>query len=139
MFYPGCASGPPAFHNKCSSIFFPFRKILVNLDKSYDIFYKCYPIIKKTGTIKQVVIKGNKTRQELENDLGKYIDEIYSKAINAGALGGKILGAGGGGFILFYANQSQHKKIRSVLKSLVEVPFMFENSGSIVLNNPSGF
>ena len=79
-------------------------------------------------------------KQLSERISNEYIDEIYSKAINAGALGGKILGAGGGGFILFYANQSQHKKIRSVLKSLVEVPFMFENSGSnIVLNNPSGF
>lgn len=79
-------------------------------------------------------------KQLSESISNEYIDEIYSKAINAGALGGKILGAGGGGFILFYANQSQHKKIRSVLKSLVEVPFMFENSGSnIVLNNPSGF
>ena len=38
-----------------------------------------------------------------------YIDEIYRKALNAGALGGKLLGAGGGGFMLFYADSKYHE------------------------------
>lgn len=52
-------------------------KILINLDKSYDIFDKCYEIMKKTGTLKQVVIKGAKTRQEVEAEFGQYLDEVY--------------------------------------------------------------
>lgn len=52
-------------------------KILVNLDKSYDIFNKCYEVVKKTGTEKQVVIKGYKSRKEVEKEFGQYLDKVY--------------------------------------------------------------
>ncbi len=52
-------------------------KILINLDKSYKIFDKCYDIMKKTGTLDQVVIKGAKTREEVEHEFGQYLDEVY--------------------------------------------------------------
>lgn len=52
-------------------------KILINLDKSYTIFDKCFDLMKKTGTLDQVVIKGAKTRQEVENEFGNYLDEVY--------------------------------------------------------------
>ncbi len=52
-------------------------KILVNLDKSYSIFDKCYRLMKKTGTLDQVVIKGAKTRMEVENEFGQYLQEVY--------------------------------------------------------------
>ena len=52
-------------------------KILINLDKSYKIFDKCYEVIKKTGTLHQVVIKGAKTREEVEREFGQYLDEVY--------------------------------------------------------------
>jgi len=62
------------------------------------------------------------------------IDEIYSKAIAAGALGGKILGAGGGGFILFFVPPEKQSAVRSSLAELIEVPFLFEQEGcSVVL------
>ena len=68
------------------------------------------------------------------------IDEIYETGIKAGAGGGKILGAGGGGFILFFAEPKNHKKIRERLKRLVHVAFNFENVGSkIVVYEPNGF
>ena len=68
------------------------------------------------------------------------IDEIYETGIKAGAIGGKILGAGGGGFILFFAEPKHHKKIRERLQSLVHVAFRFENIGSkIVVYEPNGF
>lgn len=52
-------------------------KILVNLDKSYKIFDKCYDIMEKTGTLDQVVIKGVKTRKEVESEFGAYLDKVY--------------------------------------------------------------
>jgi len=52
-------------------------KILINLDKSYNYIDKCYEVMKKTGTLKQVVIKGQKTRIQVESDYGQYLDEIY--------------------------------------------------------------
>jgi len=68
------------------------------------------------------------------------IDEIYETGIKAGAIGGKILGAGGGGFILFFAAPENHNKIRDRLKNLVHVAFNFDNTGSkIVVYEPNGF
>jgi D-glycero-alpha-D-manno-heptose-7-phosphate kinase len=62
------------------------------------------------------------------------IDEIYNKAITAGALGGKILGAGGGGFMLFFVPPEKHAAVRNSLAELIEVPFLFEQDGcSVVL------
>ncbi|RKP47177.1 kinase [Pararobbsia silviterrae] len=68
-----------------------------------------------------------------------HIDEIYEAAIQAGALGGKILGAGGGGFMLLFAKPEHHAKIRERLKHLLHVKFKFDTSGSrIVLYQPNG-
>ena len=68
------------------------------------------------------------------------IDEMYSSALKAGAIGGKILGAGGGGFVLFYVKPENQINVAKTLKNLTLVPFKFENSGSkIVLYQPDGF
>jgi D-glycero-alpha-D-manno-heptose-7-phosphate kinase len=67
------------------------------------------------------------------------IDEIYETAISAGALGGKLLGAGGGGFVLIFAPPSKQKKIQERLKNLLLVPFKFENLGTqIIFYQPNG-
>ncbi len=62
-----------------------------------------------------------------------HIDEIYEAGVKAGALGGKLLGAGGGGFILFFVKPEQKPKVREKLKKLLHVPFKFENLGSQVI------
>ena len=68
------------------------------------------------------------------------IDELYSAAIKAGAIGGKVLGAGSGGFVLFFVRPENQDKVRAVLANLTYVPFNFENTGSkIVLSQPNGF
>ncbi len=59
-----------------------------------------------------------------------YLDSIYDKAIKAGALGGKLLGAGGGGFFLFYAEPLQQEKVRQALKDYQEISFDFDKDGS---------
>ena len=68
----------------------------------------------------------------------KHINEIYDTAINCGAYGGKILGAGGAGFIMFIIPESNKTTLKEKLKNCTEVPFEFENSGSkIILNSKS--
>lgn len=67
------------------------------------------------------------------------IDGIYDAAIRAGALGGKLLGAGGGGFMLVFAERQFHERIRQALKGLIEVSFCIGSSGStIVVYEPDG-
>ena len=61
------------------------------------------------------------------------IDMIYDKALNAGALGGKLLGAGGGGFMLFYVPDENKENVKKELKDLLQVPFSFENEGTSVI------
>ena len=61
------------------------------------------------------------------------LDEIYNSAIAAGALGGKLLGAGGGGFFLFYCHADRQEALRAALKDLREIPFSMENQGSRVI------
>jgi len=61
------------------------------------------------------------------------IDGLYSAAIKAGALGGKLLGAGGGGFLLFYVEDEYKSSVRKALNNLMEVPFKFENAGTSIL------
>ncbi|MFC1811231.1 kinase [Thermodesulfobacteriota bacterium] len=63
----------------------------------------------------------------------KEIDGIYDEAMNAGALGGKLCGAGGGGFILLYVSPGRQDKVKKRLKGLLNVPFRFENIGSHVI------
>ena len=68
------------------------------------------------------------------------IDDLYNAAIKAGALGGKVLGAGGGGFVLFFVKPEHQKKVKTALSSLTYVPFKFENTGSkVVVYQPNGF
>lgn len=62
-----------------------------------------------------------------------FIDDLYNKALQAGALGGKICGAGGGGMLLIMAEEKHHLRIRQALAPLQEVPLKFSNFGSRIL------
>ena len=64
----------------------------------------------------------------------KSIDQIYEIACNAGALGGKITGAGGGGFMLIIARPENHHSIRKALNKLLFVPISFEEAGSKIIS-----
>jgi D-glycero-alpha-D-manno-heptose-7-phosphate kinase len=67
------------------------------------------------------------------------VDEIYQAAMEAGALGGKLLGAGGGGFMLFYVDPENQKAVRERLKGLIEVDFTIDHDGSkVVVYEPQG-
>ncbi len=75
-----------------------------------------------------------KIKKSLSSQISNsYIDEIYEAGREAGALGGKLLGAGGGGFILFFARPEVQKKVKEKLKNLLYVPFKFENLGTQII------
>ena len=61
------------------------------------------------------------------------IDALYKKAIDEGAVGGKLLGAGGGGFMLFYVEEDKQEKVKEALKQLLYVPFEFETGGTRIM------
>lgn len=62
------------------------------------------------------------------------IDAVYSRALQAGATGGKLLGAGGGGYLLFYVDPDKQENVRKALENLLYVPFEFENGGTRVIH-----
>lgn len=72
-------------------------------------------------------------RQMTKNISDTQIDDWYKKGVLAGASGGKLLGAGNGGFIMFFAPRAKHVNIKKALKDLKCVPFSFERSGSKIV------
>lgn len=62
------------------------------------------------------------------------IDETYDKAMKAGALGGKLLGAGGAGFMIFYVKPENQSSVRDALSYLREMPFEMDNSGASIIH-----
>ena len=89
----------------------------------------------------KLINKAWQNKRSLSNKItNSKIDELYDCAIKAGASGGKVLGAGGGGFILFYVKPEYQENVRRSLKNLTYVPFSFENTGSkVVVFQPNGF
>ena len=62
------------------------------------------------------------------------IDELYEKGLKAGAIGGKLLGAGGGGFLVFYVPEERQGDVREAFRDLLYVPFKFEDGGTTVIH-----
>jgi len=73
-------------------------------------------------------------KRSLTNKISNpYTDFLYETALRAGATGGKLLGAGGGGFMLFFVKPELQSKVRESLGNLLEVPFRFESLGSQII------
>ncbi|MGV3523543.1 MAG: kinase [Candidatus Sericytochromatia bacterium] len=81
------------------------------------------------------------TKRSISNAVSTpLVDEIYAAARQAGAIGGKLLGAGGGGFVLLFVEPPNQQRVREQLRQLVHVPLKFEQAGSrIVLYQPDDF
>ena len=62
------------------------------------------------------------------------IDDLYAKGVAAGALGGKLLGAGGGGFLVFYVQPERQDAVRWAMRDLMHIPFAFEDGGTRVIH-----
>ena len=72
-------------------------------------------------------------RQTGENVSTDSIDKLYAEGKSAGALGGKLLGAGGGGFLIFYVPPEKQDSVKEAMKDLLYIPFEFEDSGTKVI------
>tara|TARA_B100000900_G_scaffold178194_1_gene151080 strand:- start:3665 stop:4642 length:978 start_codon:yes stop_codon:yes gene_type:complete len=82
----------------------------------------------------ELLDKNWKLKRKMTKHISDYqIDEWYNKGILAGASGGKLLGAGNGGFMIFFAPKKNHEKITNALKDLRRVPFSFNNKGSEII------
>ncbi len=97
------------------------QDVLENKERDLDDFGR---LLDKTWRLK---------RQTGANISKASIDSYYEKGLEAGALGGKLLGAGGGGFLLFYVPKDKQDDVKKALSDLMEVPFNFENSGTRVI------
>lgn len=97
------------------------EKVLVNKNTDLDDFGK---LLDYTWKLKRQTGRAVSTNR---------IDEIYTKGIAAGALGGKLLGAGGGGFLIFYVPPDRQKAVKKALQDLLYIPFKFENDGTRII------
>ena len=126
------------------------RKI-ANLDARHDHIVKMVSMVDDAESIissasgdlsdiGRLLYKSWKLKRELaEGVTNPTVNEIFDEAMAGGALGGKLLGAGGGGFILFYAEPGAKKEIRRRLSTLIEVDIDVDNAGSqIVVYEPDG-
>ncbi len=82
----------------------------------------------------EMLNEGWKLKRNLASKISNsVIDDYYMKAIDNGASGGKLLGAGGGGFLLMYCEKQNQERLRCALNDLVELPFDLENGGTKVI------
>jgi D-glycero-alpha-D-manno-heptose-7-phosphate kinase len=109
------------------------NQMLEIVNEGYKILSNKSIDINKFGNLlhKQWLLK-KKMSQKITNNK---IDKVYNEALNHGALGGKLLGAGGGGFMIFCANLSSQKKIIKKLSELncINIPFRFDYVGSQII------
>lgn len=110
------------------------------LEKMYNMVFQSQQIISESGPeimvkdLGQLLNEGWNLKKQLSNQVSnKDIDEAYDNAINAGAYGGKLAGAGGGGFLFFLAPVEKHQEIKNSLKGLLQVDIKFENDGSQII------
>lgn len=83
----------------------------------------------------EILAEGWKLKQSLASGISnEFINENYELAIKNGAMGGKLLGAGGGGFLLFYVKEENHQRVRDALTNLKEMPFKFDNKGTTIIH-----
>lgn len=95
----------------------------------------------RIGDIGHLLDEAWQLKRGLANEVSpSFIDEIYDRAMAAGATGGKLLGAGGGGFMLLFVNPNDREALMRSLSDLIAVPVEFESQGSVTLYSvPDGF
>jgi D-glycero-alpha-D-manno-heptose-7-phosphate kinase len=106
------------------------------LKKMVDLAYKLREDLKNNtiDNFGKILHEGWLLKKELASSISNSgIDGYYEIAMKNGAEGGKLLGAGGGGFLLFFVKPENQKKLREALSDLKEVPFNFDNTGTTII------
>ena len=112
------------------------RRIGRMVDEGVDILASNRPIAEFGALLHEAWTNKRKLSDAVSTEA---IDRIYSDAREAGAIGGKLLGAGGGGFMVLFVPPAKQEAVRQRLAKFVHVPFDFEMSGSrIVVYQPNG-
>jgi galactokinase/mevalonate kinase-like predicted kinase/very-short-patch-repair endonuclease len=118
-----------------------------NFNKDYELkgltkmAYDATKILQDGGIIQfgELLNEAWEFKKKLSSQISSpYIDYIYEKAIKNGAIGGKILGAGGGGFMLLFVEPEKRLQVKEALGNLLFVPFHFESEGTRVIYNDGG-
>ncbi|MEM3301688.1 MAG: kinase, partial [Thermoplasmata archaeon] len=107
-----------------------------NYRKMVEIAYKTYNLFSrgKWEDLGYLLHENWMMKKELSNGItNEKIDEWYKRAIDAGAIGGKLMGAGGGGFLLFFISPEKRENLKNALRELPEEQFKFEPFGSRIL------
>ena len=127
------------------------ESLLTNLSKSHkyierniELVDECVKILTSGGDIQAIgnLLKENWALKKLSNPMASnsFIDDFFEKALKSGALGGKILGAGGGGFSLFWVKPENRARFLKEFSLGVEVPFRIDSQGTTcVLNSDLAF
>ncbi|HSP89147.1 MAG TPA: hypothetical protein VLN45_13505 [Ignavibacteriaceae bacterium] len=107
-----------------------------------NLAYKAKEIIenKKVDNVGNLLAENWKLKKELSSNItNSLIDEMYNKAIQGGATGGKVSGAGGGGFLLTYCKRDKQDNLREAMSEYREMPFLLEPYGSKIIFNYSRY
>lgn len=106
------------------------------LGRMYEMVHEARDILNAGDLLKfgKLLHESWQLKRSLSDKIStSHIDDLYDTAMRAGAIGGKLLGAGGGGFVLLFVEPHQKPKVRQALKDLLEVPIKFENLGSQII------
>jgi len=101
------------------------------VEESYEILVSPDRNLNEFGELMNETWKLKKTLSDKVTN--SEIDELYKIALKNGAVGGKLLGAGGGGFIVFYVETENQPKVRQALNNYLHVPFKFDFDGSKII------
>ena len=123
-----------------SDILYDQKNNLINQEKNFDTQKQMTKLVEKAKCclsdsdldgFGKILDENWQLKRSLSSKISnKNIDDNYSIALKNGALGGKILGAGGGGFLLLYSKKEHQKQLRDALSKLKEIKFNFEPTGS---------
>lgn len=133
MFFTGISRNSFEIQNKTQVLIGGNVKRLLEMNKLVDEAYE-YLLEKDFDSFGKLLDYTWSLKRGLNQSISNsFIDDIYNEALDVGALGGKLLGAGGGGFMLFYIKKENQDKLRGRLKKLLEIPFSFDEEGSKII------
>lgn len=106
------------------------------MHKMVDMAYELKDVLEhnQIDDFGRILNEGWLLKRSLANSISNpLVDNLYDQGMEAGALGGKLLGAGGAGFVLFYCPEDKQESFRKQMSAYTEMPFKFENYGSKII------